>query len=101
MSVNSNLKILSDIRRAIQSGNLNIAEIACKKILNTNPSNPEAIHLLGVIALQTKNFNDAIKLFKRAISISPKFAESYMSLGIALSKIGQNEESLKALKLAS
>ena len=56
--------------------------------------------ILGSAAAQTGQIADAIKAFKRVISIKPDFAEAHYNLGIALKDQGKLEEAKEAYKKA-
>ena len=57
------------LRRAVQhhrAGKLSKAESIYRQILQTNPNQPEALNLLGLIAHQAGKLNIAVKLIKKA-----------------------------------
>ena len=51
-----------------KAGKLKDAEIIYRKILKSEPDNPDALHLLGIIACQVKKHGPAKDLIKRAAS---------------------------------
>lgn len=65
----------------LQSGEINEAEGLLKQVIKWQPSNPEALHLLGVIAAQKKQYLTAIELIKHAIKLNPNEAIFYGNLG--------------------
>jgi tetratricopeptide (TPR) repeat protein len=79
MSNKNILKTLNTALKLHQAGNLKQAEEIYRKILKTNPFNPDALHLLGVILTDQNNFTDAEKYIKKAIKISPSI-NYYISL---------------------
>ncbi|MGI9233480.1 MAG: tetratricopeptide repeat-containing sulfotransferase family protein [Woeseiaceae bacterium] len=64
-----------------QSGRLKDAENIYRSVLAEHPQHPDALHLLGVIALQTGNYQDAAKLIEHAIEAKPDEAEFYNMSG--------------------
>lgn len=66
-----------------QKGNFEEAKKIYESILETDPLNFDALHLLGVLATQYKNFEEAIDLISSAISINTKNARAYYNLGFA------------------
>ena len=65
-----------------QSGNLTQAEELYQKILAQNARHPDALQLLGVIALQRENHDEAERLINRAVRIEPENSIFLNSLGI-------------------
>jgi Tfp pilus assembly protein PilF len=55
-----------------RSGNLRRAELLYREILQIDPLYPEALHLLGVIAVQVGRHESAIELIRRAIRARPE-----------------------------
>lgn len=74
------------------AGRLPKAEAIYRKILQANPDQPVALHLLGVIAHQSGKFQAAVDMISKAISVAPKYAEAYYNLGIAYRALGKLEE---------
>jgi len=70
-----------------QMGELDEAEIIYLKILDINPVDPDALHLLGVIYYQRKKYLDAIKQISKAIDIASNIAIYYCNRGNALKQI--------------
>src|SRR5262245_22155920 len=54
-----------------QTGQLGQAQTLYEEILNSDPEHSDALHLSGVIALQTENYKTALSLIDRAITIQP------------------------------
>ena len=86
-----------------QDGNLQQAAKICKKILIKKPHNFEALHLLGVICYEFKNYDSAVQYFKKALKINPMDAYAYYNLGVALHEPAKLDEAIlnyqKALQL--
>jgi tetratricopeptide (TPR) repeat protein len=77
-----------------QRGRLAEAERIYGEILQQMPSHFDALHLLGMIAYQARNYERAIQLISNAISINPKIASAYSNRGIALKELKRLEEAL-------
>jgi tetratricopeptide (TPR) repeat protein len=58
------------------------------------PNHFDALHLLGVIAYQNRDYERAVQLISKAISINPKVASPYYNRGNALKELGRLEEAL-------
>ena len=60
-----------------KAGRLSEAETIYQQILQTDPDQPIALHLLGVIAHQTGENELAVDRITRALAIKPDFAEAH------------------------
>jgi protein O-GlcNAc transferase len=63
------------------AGQLAEAEQLFRQILAQNPNHADALHRLGVIAFDLKNYDAAIGLIERAIALLPSRASFYSNLG--------------------
>jgi len=63
------------------SGQLDKAKKIYENIIQSETSNFQAIHLLGVIFFQKKNYSKSIELIKNSININPKNFTAYNNLG--------------------
>jgi predicted O-linked N-acetylglucosamine transferase (SPINDLY family) len=96
----------NDINDAVQlhvAGRLDEAESVYRRILVTEPGNPNALHLLGVIAYQRKRYDEAADLINRAIASSKRVPEYRNNLGNVYLAQGRLDEAeacyRRALKL--
>ena len=64
-----------------QQGSLADAERLYRQILRGQPRHFDALHLLGVIALQTNHTTEALDLIETAIRIKPNVATAHNNLG--------------------
>jgi predicted TPR repeat methyltransferase len=81
-------------------GRLSEAEAICRGLLRDDPDQPEALHLLGRLALQAGDTALAQALIGRAIGRRPNSAAFHRSLGEVLQRTGRFEESLACLERA-
>src|SRR6516165_4633027 len=77
-----------------QQGLLSAAKAIYEEILKQRPNHFDALHLLGVIAYQTKNLHEAEELIGRAIKVNPNDAAAYSNRGIALRDLKRLDEAL-------
>ncbi|GAB4194323.1 MAG: hypothetical protein Fur006_40050 [Coleofasciculaceae cyanobacterium] len=75
-----------------QAGRLSQAEQLYHQILQQQPDHVEALQLLGAIAFQNGNCEDAIAYYQKALSFNPNLALVHGNLGIALNARGQIEQ---------
>lgn len=78
-----------------QQGLLDKAEKYYKKILNQNSKNADALHLMGVISFQKKDFKRACELIKQAIDINPNNFAYHSNLANALLEENYNQLALE------
>jgi len=81
----------SDLQQALalhQAGNLQQAETAYRRILAIDANHPQAIHYLGVIALQVGKTEVAIALLERSVQLNAG-AEAAGNLGVAYRRAGR------------
>ena len=89
------LTIQQAIDRAVQyhqAGDFFKARGIYQQILQANPNQPIALHLLGVIAHQAGESDITIDLISKALAIKPDYAEAHTNLGIAFQETGKLDE---------
>ncbi len=79
-------------RQHYAAGRLAQAESRCQQILQTDPNQPDALHLLGEIAHHAGNNSRAVELISRAVAINPHDTDAHNTLGVALRVLGRVEE---------
>jgi protein O-GlcNAc transferase len=77
-----------------QQGKLSDAQKLYEEIIKHKPNHFDALHLLGVIACQTKHIHRGEALFSEAIKIDPNVAETYNNRGNALKELRRLGEAL-------
>ncbi|MBE9550091.1 MAG: tetratricopeptide repeat protein [Proteobacteria bacterium] len=84
-----------------QSGDVDAAEVAFRKVLNLQPNNPAALNALGyTLTDQTDRHSEALGYIQRALELQPDDVSAIDSMGWVLFRLGRNVESLKYLKRA-
>jgi tetratricopeptide (TPR) repeat protein len=83
-----------------QRGQLAHASVLYEEILKAQPTNFDALHLLGVIAAQLHNPKKAADLIGKAIKVDPKQAAPYCNRGIALHALKQLDAALASFDRA-
>ncbi len=77
-----------------QGGRLQAAEQIYRQILALEPNQPDAIHLLGLIAFQRGQPDEAVACYRRALELRPDCAEVHNNLGNALKQQGKPDEAV-------
>lgn len=96
-------KILDKLQQAValhQQGQLAHAKPLYEAVLKLDPRQADALHLLGVIALQSQDHALAARLISKAIAIAPRNAAYHSNLGLAQKGLGQLDAALASLELA-
>lgn len=76
------------------------AERCYLKVLVLDPRNPDALHLLGNVALARVDYDAALDYFENALRLLPGIAIFHENIGLALSGLGRPDEALAALRRA-
>ena len=84
-----------------QTGEFQNAAEIYRRILDRHPDHFDALHHLGLIALQAGQNERAIDLIGRALAINPKFAAAHNSLGAALQMQGNLTEAANCYQRAA
>ena len=82
------------------AGRLTEAENIYQQILQNEPNQPTAIHMLGVIAYQVGKHDTAETLITKAISIEPNLAEAHCNLGLVLQELGKATDAINSYQKA-
>jgi protein O-GlcNAc transferase len=77
-----------------QQGRLADAEYIYQQVLQQRPDHHEALHLLGVIALQTRRADQGIDLIRQAIVQNPVNAAAHCNLGNGLRTLNRLDEAV-------
>ena len=83
---------MGDLERAFathQSGDLQGADLLCRRVLENRPRDVEALHLRGVIAIQSGDCERAVELLKRALGYASEAPHIHNNLGEAYRQSGQ------------
>ncbi len=83
-----------------QTGRLQDAERLYLQVVALAPRHSDALHLLGVIALQAGQIDLAVDRIGQAISINPNVASYHSNRGAALSERGRLDEAVACYRRA-
>lgn len=79
-----------------QAGRFAEAERCYRQVLSQHPQNPDALHLIGCVYLQTDRAQQGIASIQRAIAMHPGNAEFFSNLAAGLSRVNRLEEAAEA-----
>ncbi len=89
---------------AHQAGELEIAEGNYRHALKIEPTNSDALHLLGVVLMQKGDIETAVSSIKHSLEIDPENPSALDHLGVMLADTGKLKEAIvcfsQALHLA-
>lgn len=79
-----------------RAGRLPEAEAAYRQALTLNPSHFQALHYMGVLALQIGDANWAVRLISAAVDVSARDVDAHSNLSAALLAQGKPDEAINA-----
>jgi predicted O-linked N-acetylglucosamine transferase (SPINDLY family) len=83
-----------------QEGRLVEAEQRYRRILDVNPDEANALHLLGMLCHQTGRTDEALELLRRSIELSPSTGHFHSNLAGVLGRSGRPREAIPHLREA-
>ncbi len=93
-------KALSLAERYHSDGHFMEADALCRRVLEGQPSNHAAEHLLGLISYKTGKLSEAIERLRRAITLAPGIALYHANLGELWQLEGRMDEAAAAANRA-
>ncbi len=93
-------ELLDEGLKLHRAGAFAAAEPLYREVLGRQPDNAKALHLMGVLALQTGRTDQAVSSIGRAIAIQPDFPEAHNNLGNAFKVMGRADEAIAAYRQA-
>ena len=70
----------------------------CERVLAREPDNPDALHMLGGMAMQEGDCQRAVELIGRAAALDPSRAARFLDLAAAQSGLGQEEAAAESFQ---
>jgi predicted O-linked N-acetylglucosamine transferase (SPINDLY family) len=83
-----------------RAGRLREAEALYRQILATQPSRPDVLYQLGLLANQAGQRDHAVELIRKAIELSPAEAAYYCDLGVILAAANKLDDAVAAYRQA-
>jgi predicted O-linked N-acetylglucosamine transferase (SPINDLY family) len=91
---------LLQAQRLVGAGRLDEAGRLAQEIVDAEPDNADALHVLGLVAIRRRDGQRAIELISRAIALTPRRAEFHASLGLTWYGFGNLPEATRCLRAA-
>ncbi|MEY4598667.1 MAG: hypothetical protein RLZZ445_1464, partial [Pseudomonadota bacterium] len=85
---------------AFQSGNPDLADQICRQVLTETGDMPDALFLLGMIALQTARLPQAEHWFARLVAVDPANAAAHNNLGGVLYHLNRHQQAVECFDCA-
>ncbi|MDQ8731278.1 tetratricopeptide repeat protein [Bradyrhizobium daqingense] len=96
-------EILPMLGHALQlhkMGLLPEAQTAYRQLLQLAPNQFIALHMLGILESDAKNYQQAEILLSRAVAVDPRSADAHMSLGVALNGLRRHDAACASYRKA-
>lgn len=98
--MNSISDTLGEAVRLHQAGSFAAAEQLYRRVLEADPHNINALHLLGVLELQSGRAELAIASIGQALRLAPDFAEAHNNLSLAFQEFDRLPEAMASAQQA-
>ncbi|MEJ0036265.1 MAG: tetratricopeptide repeat protein [Gammaproteobacteria bacterium] len=80
--------------RCHQRGRLAEAERLYRDVIRTEPQHCDALHLLGLIRIDQRDYQTGVRLIESAVAVNPRFAKAHFNLGVALTKLERYDDAV-------
>jgi protein O-GlcNAc transferase len=87
-------EVLALAERQRAAGRITEAEALCRQVLAAHPDEPNAFHLLGLIAYQSGALGEAIERITRAVALAPGVPLFRVNLGEMCRLAGRTDEAI-------
>ncbi|SDI00620.1 Predicted O-linked N-acetylglucosamine transferase, SPINDLY family [Bradyrhizobium sp. Rc2d] len=94
------LPLLGHALQLHKMGLLPEAQTAYRQLLQLAPNQFIALHMLGTLESDAKNYQQAEILLNRAVAVDPRSAEAHMSLGVARNGLRRHDEARESYRKA-
>jgi protein O-GlcNAc transferase len=94
----SHTAAINQIRNHLAANNFAAAEALCRKILATDPEQPDALHYLGLIALQMGHHKAAADLIGQALELRPNFFDALVNFATLRRAVGDLPGAIECLE---
>ena len=92
--------VLTEAVRLHQTGQLEQASALYRKVLTADPNSADALHLLGMVALQQGQPKTAAELIRKAVAVNGREAAYHFHLALALQTLNDMESAVAGYRRA-
>src|SRR5450759_805703 len=86
--------VLDEAIAAHVAGKIGEAQELYQAVLETNPNEHVALHLLGLCYIQQGQALDGIRLVEKSLELRPDYADAHYNLGCALQALDRLDEAV-------
>ncbi len=86
--------------RRHQAGEVAAAGVCYRSVLASDPSNADALHLLGIAERDQGRLLEALRQLQKVVHLRPRFAQAHGNLGLVLAELGRHPEAVAAYQRA-
>ena len=87
-----NASLLQQAFQLYQAGRADQAAALCHRVLQTQPQQPDALHVLGNVAKDQGNFQQALQYFRQGLQVAPAHTHLLNSAGLLFRTMGHMHE---------
>ena len=88
------VKMMQEVLKMHQSGQLDLAETLYKKLLNDLPKNTVLLTNFGTLQFQKKKLNNGIKIIEKSLKINPNQPNALNNLGVVFLELNRPDAAL-------
>jgi len=90
----------ADAEKLLLQDRFHEARKVVQQALRLAPNHAAAVHILGVIEMESGNLEEAARLIKRTTELEPNVHDPFYFLGITCAHLGRHEEAVEAFQAA-
>ena len=90
----------ADAEKLLLEDRFHEARKVVQQALRLAPNHAVAVHILGVIEMESGNLEEAARLIKRTTELEPKVHDPFYFLGLTYAHLGRHAEAVEAFEAA-
>ncbi|MGB9154645.1 MAG: tetratricopeptide repeat-containing glycosyltransferase family protein [Alphaproteobacteria bacterium] len=90
----------TEAARLHAKGDIAAASVLYRDVLKIAPQDPDALHMMGIIAQQGGNQELAVKFFEMALAVNPDFAGAWYNRALVLRVMKRGKDALQSVQAA-